>query len=152
MNAKKVGCRGPRREAGAPLGSISPLTYGDGWAEGPRPPLLQQGREAGPSPGPPAGGCWKEAAPCALHLVGLSSPLGPGCQGLPWGQQAQEAPQAPARSVGRKRISWTAPAWLSPAPAPPTPAPTASRGEQRGPLVFSGSRQLVGGGRLGSVP
>lgn len=28
-------------------------------------------------------------------LVGLSSPLGPGCQGLPWGQQAQEAPGHP---------------------------------------------------------
>lgn len=120
-----------------------------GGQKGPRPPLLQQGREAGPSPGPPArGGCWKGQR--RVHSPGGPLiPIGPRLPGSPLGPAGPGSPRAPARSVGRKRISWTAPAWLSPAPAPPTPAPTISR-EQRGPLVFSGSRQpWLGGGRLG---
>ena len=79
-------------------------------------------------------------------------PIGPRLPGSPLGPAGPGSPRAPTRSGGRKRISRTAPALLGPAPAPPTPAPTISR-EQRGPLVFSGSRQPWGGGavRRGSV-
>ena len=79
-------------------------------------------------------------------------PIGPRLPGSPLGPAGPGSPRVPTRSGGRKRISRTAPALLGPAPAPPTPAPTISR-EQRGPLVFSGSRQPWGRGavRRGSV-
>lgn len=36
------------------------------------------------------------------HLVGLSSSLGPGCQGLPWGQWAQAAPKGQLYLQGKE--------------------------------------------------
>lgn len=35
-----------------------------------------------------------------VDLVGLSSSLGPGCQGLPWGQWAQAAPKGQLYPAG----------------------------------------------------
>lgn len=73
------------------------------------------------------------------HLVGLSSPLGPGCQYLPWGQWAQEAP-GHQLDLGEKvhQLGSSNFALALTLALVPQSAPTLSR-EQRGPHVLSGS-------------
>lgn len=67
VNAK-VGCRGPRREAGGTPGvGISPLTYRDGWAEGAQATSATAGSGSRPQSRPSCEGALLEgAALCAL--------------------------------------------------------------------------------------
>ena len=111
----------------------------------PRPPLLHQGGEGRPQSGPSCEGALLEGAVLWTLTWWASHPRRAPAARVSLGASGPRKPPATNSIWGEKRQSWTAPALLSPAPATPTPAPTISR-EQRGPLVFSGSRQAWGWG------
>lgn len=105
VNAK-VGCRGPRREAGVTAGEgVSPLTYGDGWAEGAQATSATSGSGSGLQSRPSCEGALLEGAvlyaltwwashphraPAARVSLGASgSRKPPGTHSI-WGEKAHQ--------------------------------------------------------------
>ena len=149
----KVGCRGPRREAGGHCWRGCKSSYIRRWVGRRGPGHLRYIRFGKWAPVQTLlrGGAGGRGSDVCTHLVGLSSPSGPGCQGLPWGQRVQEAPGHPLDLGGESASAGQ----LRPCSAPPRPRPhqhLPSRGS-RGGLWFSlvpgspGVGERLGGGQ-----
>lgn len=74
---------------------------------------------------------WSNVA--GTHLVGLSSPLGPGCRHLPWGQWARAAPEHRLGLGDKAYQTGSSRSALDPHPGPSPPTSTYHFGEAAGP-------------------